>query len=234
MNHNSNITRIKAVYNALGELREQVVFVGGAVVSLYAERDWDEVRETDDVDILVEVYTYPEYSKLEKKLRRIGFANDTTAKFIGRYNLPGIIVDVMGLDEKILGFTNRWYKEAFQHSIKHTIDELATVRIFTAPYFLASKLEAYKDRGKNSAGEYDGRMSNDFHDIVFLLVYRRSIWSEIQTLPEGELKSYIFDEFSKLLQNPYLEEWIDAHAPYHSPVSYYIVIPGIKKLLEKK
>lgn len=55
------------MHNALGDLKDKVVFVGGAVVSLYAERQWDEVRETDDVDILVEVYTHHQYADLEKK-----------------------------------------------------------------------------------------------------------------------------------------------------------------------
>jgi len=233
MNHNSNITRIKAVHNALGDLKDKVVFIGGAVVSLYAERQWDEVRETDDVDILVEVYTHHQYAGLEEKLRSIGFSNDIDSKFVGRYKLPGIIVDVMGLDEKILGFANRWYKEAFHHSVKYTIDGYNTVRIFTAPYFLASKLEAFKNRGKNQDGEYDGRTSDDFHDIVFLLVYRSTIWAEMETLPEGSLKAFISDEFLTLLKNPYFEEWIDAHVPYHSPVSYNIVIPQLKKLLNR-
>lgn len=232
MNHNRNIDRIKTVYNALEDLRDKVVFIGGAVVSLYADRDWDEVRETDDVDILVEIYTYPQFSELEEKLRQIGFAHDKEARFIGRYKIPGITVDVMGLDEKILGFANQWYKEAFQHSISHKIDDEITIKIFTAPYFLASKLEAFKNRGKNAAGEYDGRTSDDFHDIVFLLVYRRTIWDELESLPEGNLKFFLLSEFSALLKNPYLEEWIDSHAPYHSPISYYIVIPGLKKLLQ--
>jgi len=37
-----------------------------------------------------------------------------------------------------------------------------------------------------------------------------------------------------LLKNPYLEEWIDAQAPYYSPVSHYIVMPGLKRLLGYK
>jgi hypothetical protein len=32
MNHSKNLVRIKAVYNALGPLKDQVVFVGGATV----------------------------------------------------------------------------------------------------------------------------------------------------------------------------------------------------------
>ena len=38
------------------------------------------------------------------------------------------------------------------------------VKIFQAVYFIASKLEAFNDRGNN-----DGRMSSDFEGIVFVL-----------------------------------------------------------------
>ncbi|QEC42618.1 hypothetical protein [Pseudobacter ginsenosidimutans] len=51
-----NLVRIKAVYNALEELGNEVVFVGGATVALYADRPAIEIRPTDDVDILVELF----------------------------------------------------------------------------------------------------------------------------------------------------------------------------------
>lgn len=54
MSHQTNLLRIKAVYNALGSLQDDVVFVGGATVSLYADRMAEEVRPTDDIDILIE------------------------------------------------------------------------------------------------------------------------------------------------------------------------------------
>jgi hypothetical protein len=38
MSHRENITRIRAVYIALEELAPEVVFVGGATVSLYSTR----------------------------------------------------------------------------------------------------------------------------------------------------------------------------------------------------
>lgn len=38
MSHRENITRIRAVYLALEELASEVVFVGGATVSLYSTR----------------------------------------------------------------------------------------------------------------------------------------------------------------------------------------------------
>ena len=52
MNHtHENIVRIKAVHNLLAELKDKVVFVGGATVSLYAQRETTAIRETKDVDI---------------------------------------------------------------------------------------------------------------------------------------------------------------------------------------
>jgi hypothetical protein len=66
MSAHTNLLRIKAVHDALGSLREEVVFVGGATVSLYAERA-EEVRPTDDVDILLEIWTYKEFAAVEEK-----------------------------------------------------------------------------------------------------------------------------------------------------------------------
>jgi hypothetical protein len=62
MSHQTNITRIRAVNNALGELRKEVVLVGGATVSLYADRVAPEVRPTDDVDILLEIATRAQFA----------------------------------------------------------------------------------------------------------------------------------------------------------------------------
>jgi hypothetical protein len=105
-NHSYNIERIKAVSEALADLKDEVVFVGGATVSLYADRMAEEVRETMDIDIVVQLYSRIEYAKLEDRLRQIGFSNDTTARFLGRYKFGDLIVDVMPTSEDILGFSN--------------------------------------------------------------------------------------------------------------------------------
>ncbi|MEI9809551.1 MAG: hypothetical protein WDO16_17700 [Bacteroidota bacterium] len=83
MSHRINLTRIKAVSNALGELKDKVVFVGGATVSLYADRAAPEVRPTDDVDILVEISSRWDFAALEEQLRKIGFQNDISSGFFG-------------------------------------------------------------------------------------------------------------------------------------------------------
>jgi len=226
MSHHINITRIKAVYNALGELKNRVVFIGGATVSLYADRVAPEVRETKDVDVLVEIGSLANFHTLEEQLRKIGFQNDVTSKFIGRFLLPGLIIDVMPTDEKILGFSNKWYAEGFKTSIDYTIDDQHIVKIFSPPYFIASKIEAFKNRGNN-----DGRLSSDFEDIVFVLENRKSIWEEMKT-SEPSLKEYLLNEFIRFNNNPYIEEWIGSHSSSYSPPSTYFILEDLEEFIK--
>ena len=92
-----NLVRIKAVSRVLAELNEEFVFVGGATVSLYASNSdlATEVRPTDDVDVVIELASYSGYSKLDERLRSIGFQNDIESGVLCRYRIEGIIVDVM-------------------------------------------------------------------------------------------------------------------------------------------
>ena len=226
MSHRLNITRIKAVNNALGDLKDAVVFVGGATVSLYADRMTEEVRPTNDVDILVELWSRWDYAALEEKLRRLGFQHDITASFIGRYTIEGIVVDLMSTNETILGFSNIWYAAGFKMAINYMLDEFHTVKIFPSPYFIASKLEAFKNRGRN-----DGRTSSDFEDIVFVLENRNSVWDEMNQT-DTALKAYLQKEFSTLLQKQYFEEWIDAHAAFSSPPATYYILQQLSDFVK--
>jgi len=226
MNHSKNLVRIKAVYNALGPLKDQVVFVGGATVALYVDRMAEEVRPTDDVDIVVEIYTYKDYAALEEQLRKMGFANDQSSGVICRYKVQGIIVDIMPTGENVLGFKNKWYPEGYKNSIVVDIDDQYSIRIFSLPYFIASKLDAFTDRGKN-----DGRTSTDFEDIVYVMEYSRSIWHQLKSAPP-DVKMYLQDEFKGLMANPYFFEWIDAHVSYGSPPATYDIIQELKSFTD--
>jgi predicted nucleotidyltransferase len=226
MSHHINLTRIKSVSNALGELKDRVVFVGAATVSLYADRMAVEIRPTDDVDVLVEISTRIEFAVLEEQLRNKGFQIDKTSKFVGRYTLPGVIVDIMPTDESILGFSNKWYLEGFKSAVEYKIDDLHTVKILAPAYFIASKIEAFKNRGKN-----DGRTSDDFEDIVFVFENRRTIWREMSD-SDHQLKTYLLNEINKLYANRYIQEWIDAHSSFHSPPSSYIIMKDMENFLK--
>jgi predicted nucleotidyltransferase len=209
MSYRENISRIKAVHFALEELADDVVFVGGATVSLYATRPETETRPTDDVDIVIELLHYRDYAALEEKLRSKGFINDVESGIICRYIIHGITVDVMPTSGDVLGFTNKWYPEAYAHAMTIKLEPGVSVRIFSAPYFLAAKLEAFADRGEN-----DGRFSTDFEDIVHVLNNRTQVWEEMNDAEET-VKQYLTAEFRKLADQKYIDEWISVHLEYN-------------------
>ena len=225
MSHQININRIKTVYDALGDLQGKVVFVGGATLSLYADPIAGEARPTEDVDMLVELWTYAEIAAVEEQLREKGFTHDMNSNFKYSYRINDIKVDVMPMDEESLGFSNKWYEDGYKHAIDHTIDEQHIVKIFNAPFFLAAKLEAFKNRGGG-----DGITSADFEDIVYILENRASIWEELSET-QGELRKYLIDEIKKLQAIPHFEDWIDANTDWGSPPASYMIIEELKRFV---
>ena len=219
-----NVVRIKAVYNALDDLKDKVVFVGGATVSFYSERQKFEIRPTDDIDVIVEILNYNDRAELEEKLRSIGFEHDIESPVICRFKIKGIIVDVMPTDDPSIGFKNRWYPEGFKNAVAYQIDETVTIKILSAPFFIATKLEAFKGRGRG-----DGRTSHDFEDIIFVLENRNNIWDEMNSC-ETELREYLVSEFQSLMNNPKIFEWIDCHVERGSPPLSYYKLEQLKKI----
>lgn len=227
MSKHVNRVRVMAVYHALEELGERVVFVGGATVSLYTDREGDEVRPTDDVDVLIELINYEEYSRIEERLISKGFVNDIESGVICRYKVQGIIVDIMPTSEKILGFANKWYADGFNNSITYTFDENCIIRIFSPEYFLATKLEAFNNRGNN-----DGRSSTDFEDIVYFLNNRTTIWDEL-LLAEEKVRECISNNFKSLLNNKYFDEWVSSHLEYADKGRLEFIVKSMKLFVEK-
>lgn len=75
----SNITMLQTVANGLGELKDEMVFVGGSVAELYANNPAaSDIRPTLDVDCVVELSSKTAHAKLEEKLREKKFTNDTS------------------------------------------------------------------------------------------------------------------------------------------------------------
>ena len=163
MSHHINLLRIKAIAGLLKQIKEEFVFVGGATVSLYGDENRSEARPTDDVDVVVELASYSGYSELDEKLRSVGFVNDMESNVICRYKIQGIIVDIMPTDASVIGFSNIWYQDGFKNAINIKIDD-CLIKIFSLPYFIASKIEAFKSRGLNNY-----LFSSDFEDIVYVL-----------------------------------------------------------------
>ncbi len=230
MSHHINLTRIKGVAHALSDLKDEIAFVGGATVSLYVDTpEYIEVRPTEDIDVLIEILSYNAYAQLQEKLSALGFELDKEAKITCRYIYQGLIVDIMPLEENVLGFSNRWYKEGFEHLELYPIIHGPDIRIFPAAYFIACKLEAFHGRGKG-----DGRTSKDFEDIIFILDNRESIWADLKKY-ERDVFQYIQEQFSKLLSLPYIEEWISAHLePATANKRVKMIRDGMRRIVEDK
>ena len=207
-----NINMLQIVAHGLGDLRDEMVFVGGAVAELYADDPASsDIRPTQDVDCTIELRSYREHTELEKALRTKGFANDTSQGApVCRWIYQDIKVDVMPTDENILGFNNRWYHSGVGNKIPKSLPDGIEIYVFPPEYYLASKLEAHNNRGGT-----DLRQSHDFEDIIYILDNCISILDEVRDADE-DVKSYLKNECRSLLENDGLSEGIEAALPYGS------------------
>lgn len=201
-----NIEMLEIVAEGLNYLLEDVVFVGGATVAIYAtDPAAPQARPTNDVDLVFEIASRLEYSRLEEKLRSLKFTHDTSEGApICRWIFRGVTIDAMPTDPEILGFANQWYRNALLKSTHSTLPSGRRIRILTLPYFLATKLEACRSRGMK-----DIRLSPDFEDIVFLLDNRHALSGEAAS-SDPTVAKFIQTAFNELLKNPLLPEAIEA------------------------
>ena len=216
----ANIDMLQIVANGLGELRNEVVFVGGAVAELYADNPAaSDIRPTTDVDFVVELSSRSKHAKLEEDIRAKGFKNDTSKGApICRYIYQGIKVDVMPSDSKILGFSNIWYLEGIKNKISEELPDETEIFIFTPVYYLAAKLEAHKNRGGN-----DLRQSKDFEDIIYLLDNCSDLLEQIMIADSG-VQQYLKNEFSVLLKSENIIEGIECALPRDDSSADYVEI----------
>lgn len=177
---NPNIELLTSIANAMGTLREQVVFVGGCATGLLITQPLvADARATEDVDAIVEVASLVGYHALAGQLMELGFKQtmaDNTPPF--RWYWNGMQLDLVPLDEKVLGFANRWYKPGFEAAITATLPSGLQLRHLSAPYFMATKLVAFKDRGNN-----DVYLSHDLEDVITVVDGREELINELATAP---------------------------------------------------
>lgn len=205
-----NVSRLETVAEGLGELNENVVYVGGAVAELYVtDPAKTDIRETMDIDCVTQLSSYGKLAELEELLRKKEFHNDTSPGApICRWIYKDEVVDIMPDDENVIGFTNMWYHEALAAKEKRTLSNGINIYIFSLPYYVATKLEAIKDRGGD-----DWRWSHDFEDIIYILNYCPDFILTLQSV-NVYLKKYLKEEFSNILSRRNITEEIECMLPY--------------------
>ncbi len=174
---------IASVARALGEdLCAQVAFVGGCTTSLLVTDAFsrEQVRHTDDVDLVVHVMGWAGWYELQALLRTRGFQDMPPAEDapICAMRLNGMRVDFMPSDEEVLGFSNPWYADALKHAQAATLPTGEHIRLVSPPHFVATKLVAYESRGQN-----DPLLSQDIEDLLTLIDGRAELPDEVLRTP---------------------------------------------------
>ncbi len=206
----ANLKMLQFIAKQLGILRDQVVFLGGCTTTLFiTDTASPDVRYTFDVDCIVDVISLNEYHQFEKKLLAQGFKKSMHDEVVCRWRYDDVILDVMPTDEKILGFGNRWYKSAIENSLHHILSDDLHIKVVTAPYFLATKLEAFKTRGN-----IDFLASHDFEDIVSVIDGRLELIAEIKQSNHA-LRQYLAKSFHAIYNNRFFQDALPGHfMPY--------------------
>ena len=206
---NPNIQILMLAVDRLGNLADEMVFLGGCATGLLVtDPAAPPIRVTRDVDAIVQAVSRAEYYRLSDKLRALGFKEDTSdGAPLCRWVTDNVILDVMPTDTKILGFGNKWYVPARENSQDIQLPNGKIIRLVSAPYFLVTKLEAFDGRG---GGDY--LMSHDIEDIVAVLDGRPEILAEVRQ-SDPALAHELAKRFCTLRQDDRFIDAVSGHMP---------------------
>jgi predicted nucleotidyltransferase len=203
----SNLDAVRLVAVRFGTMVDDVVFLGGATVDLLVtDPGARAARPTRDVDVVIEVASRVEYHwRLRPQLLQRGFHEDETSANTCCWLVDDIKVDVMPTAASVLGFTNPWYGAAVATAVPYPLPDGPTIRLVSGPCFLATKLAAFRDRGK---GDLLG--SVDIEDIVAILDGRSEIEDEVAAARE-DVRAYVAGELEVLVSEGALIDVLPGH-----------------------
>ena len=186
--------RIAETLGVLSEVRDQLVFLGGCVLGLYAAPEGSPLRVTEDVDCFSSVQPWILQLDLLGRLcsDNVLVPDDKQAQ---RYRVrdTGLVIDVMSPDGMNVP-RDGWLRRAADTARLYPLADGSQVRAVAPAYFLALKLVAFLDRGP------DFTSAKDMEDIVFVA-------TEVVGLVEDVDASGIRDELQSL--------WAAAFAKHH-------------------
>lgn len=190
-----NLPNLRIIAAALGGLRDQMVFVGGAVAGLLVSDPLaDPVRATVDVDAVVQA-TLGRFHRIEEDVAACGFVRDIQSGVICRWvhQTSGVVFDLMPVEADVLGFSNRWYAYALDTAVPVDLGDGLSIRCVSAVAFVATKLEAFAGRG---AGDILG--SHDLEDVLNIVDGRPELATELSAAP-AEVHLAVASAFAGLL-----------------------------------
>jgi predicted nucleotidyltransferase len=200
------LARLAAVAAELGDLVDQVVFIGGAIAPLLqTDPPFPRARVTSDVDGVVASQRYGDLDALGARLRARGFRQDPHAAHLHRWTSPsGIPFDLVPAGAHPGGSGNPWDAAALDSAHRATLGGVV-IRYASAPVFLAQKWAAHGDRGREHPLD-----SHDLEDLLALLASRPAIVDEVAAAPP-EVRAYLAAEARSFLADPDAADLLAAH-----------------------
>jgi hypothetical protein len=195
-NADHNYEIISFVADGLGDdFLAECAFVGGCTTAMLVTDNavLDDIRFTEDVDLVIELAGISAWEKLTRRLAAKGFKITGEDDVNYRFRFNDVIVDVIPSDPTILGYANRWYVEGLSQAVPFELPSGRAIRIFKPEFFLATKLEAFTGRGNGDP------YHKDVEDIIILIDGRPELLEEVSDAGE-ELKQYIAAGVSALTQ----------------------------------
>ena len=190
-----NLPLLRDAVRKLAPFLDEIVFVGGVTLGLLiTDEAAAPIRGTTDVDVIAEILTYVDYIAFSERLRQADFAEDQ--ELTCRWHNGALTLDVLALSKEVLGFTNIWYEPALHHASTLTLPGGPSIRVITAPFFLATKMEAFRGRGR-----MDFQASHDLEDFVAVIEGRENIVNEIAESPQ-DVRDYLAQAAKTLLAEP--------------------------------
>lgn len=188
-NADHNYELISYVADGLGDdFLAECAFVGGCTTAMLCSdmAVMDDIRFTDDVDLIIELAGIAAWQRLTERLALKGFKITGEDSVNCRFRFNDVIVDVMPSDPDILGYANSWYVEGLSQAVNFILPNGRKIRIFKPAYFLATKLEAFSGRGNGDP------YHKDVEDIIILIDGRPELLEEVRNA-SVELKKFIAD-----------------------------------------
>jgi predicted nucleotidyltransferase len=190
-----NLPLLEDAVHKLAPFLDEIVFVGGVTLGLLiTDEAAAPIRGTTDVDVIAEILTYVDYIAFSERLRQANFTEDQ--ELTCRWHNGALALDVLALNKEVLGFTNIWYEPALRHASVLTLPSGRSIRVITAPFFLATKMDAFRGRGK-----VDFQASHDLEDFVAIIEGRENVVQEIAESPQ-DVRDFLAQAAKALLAEP--------------------------------
>jgi hypothetical protein len=206
------------VAKALEELNNEVVFVGGAMVSMYIDDPAaEDIRPTKDLDLTFQITTAGKLEALRERLIQKGFSQTQEYNVICRFRFDDLLIDVMSTQAVGWAPSNRWFMSGFKKAQPYDLGEIK-IQLLPLPYFLASKMEAFFDRGIR-----DLYASHDFEDILYIFNYTTNIVEHILNT-DPEVAEYLKACIKRIMEDGSIRSVIPAHLFYQTADARFEII----------